>query len=46
MRVPYGYSTQFVLVSSSRISVPFTTDSASQTNSIEEDVRYLLFASL
>ncbi|KAJ1700201.1 hypothetical protein LUZ63_008713 [Rhynchospora breviuscula] len=40
IKVPYGYSTQFVLVSSNRISVPFTTEGVSQPNSMEYDVRY------
>lgn len=42
MKVPHGYSAQFVLVSSGRISVPFTTEGVSQPNSMEEDVRYFL----
>ncbi|KAF3320229.1 hypothetical protein FCM35_KLT22170 [Carex littledalei] len=39
MKVPYGYSAEFVLVSSGRISIPFTTEGVSQPNSMEEDVR-------
>ncbi|KAJ3681710.1 hypothetical protein LUZ60_014283 [Juncus effusus] len=39
IKVPYGNSTQFVLVSSGGSSIPFTTEGVCETNANEDDVR-------